>query len=182
MSTATLPHSVTVEEFLLRPLRTDGFQEELIEGEIYLSPNTKPIHSDIAARLFRRLLPLEQKGFTVLGQVACRLSDVSLPNTDVCVFRKEIWETAVATNEYPRQSPALVIEVHSPTNRKLQRKAALYLEGDAEQVWIVYPKEQKVLVLDQEGTREARTGESIEFSGLVISVSEIFPGVTHEQY
>ncbi len=68
------------------------------------------------------------------------------------------------------------MEVASPNQtRKLLKKAALYLEFGAEQVWIAYPHKRVVQVLTGDGNREAREGETVEFHGVVIPVSEIFP-------
>jgi Uma2 family endonuclease len=175
MSTAVQPHGMTVEEFLERPERWDGNHEELIEGEIYVSPNNKPRHSEVVRRIERRLLPLEQQGFVVLGEVACRVTDSSLPNTDAAVVSREHWE-AGGWDNFLRESPALVVEVASPNQmRKLLTKAALYLEHGAEQVWIAYPQKRVVQVLTVDGSREAREGETVEFHSIIIPVSEIFP-------
>lgn len=176
MSTAVLPTHVTVEEFLTRPERQDGFFEELVEGVVYVCPNVKPRHNEIVARLERELLPLEERGFVVRGEVACRLTTESLPNTDASVFSRAIWE-AQNLDEFFQVPPALAIEVHSPSNRQLQRKASLYLEHGAEQVWIVYPKARRIHVLtpDGEGDRDAREDEHVEFHGIRIAVSEILP-------
>ena len=175
MSTAVQPHPITVEEFLERPERWDGNHEELIEGEIYLSPNNKPRHNEVVRRIERRLLPLEEEGFVVLGEVACRVTDSSLPNTDAAVLSRERWE-ATGWDTFLREAPALAVEVASPKQtRKLLLKAALYLEHGAEQVWIAYPEKRVVQVLTADGSREARENEIVEFHGIVIPVSEIFP-------
>jgi Uma2 family endonuclease len=175
MSTAVQPHPMSVEEFLERPERWDGNHEELIEGEIYVSPNNKPRHNEVVRRIERQLLPLEQQGFIVLGEVACRVTDSSLPNTDAAVVSRERWE-ATGWDAFLRESPALVVEVASPNQtRKLLKKAALYLEFGAEQVWIAYPHKRVVQVLTSDGNHEAREGETVEFHGVVIAVSEIFP-------
>ena len=166
---------MSVEEFLERPERWDGNHEELIEGEIYLSPNAKPRHNEVVRRIERRLQPLEAEGFVVLGEVACRVTDSSLPNTDLAVVSRERWETT-GWDSFLRESPALVVEVASPNQtRKLLKKAALYLEHGAEQVWIAYPHTRVVQVLTNDGGREAREAETVEFHGIVIPVSEIFP-------
>jgi len=175
MSTAVQPHQMSVEEFLERPERWDGNHEELIEGEIYVSPNNKPRHNEVVRRIERRLLALEQKGFVVHGEVACRVTDSSLPNTDVAVIREDRW-AATGLDQFLKESPALVVEVASPNQtRKLLKKATLYLEYGAEQVWIAYPQRRVVQVLTTDGNREAREGETVEFHGIVIPVSEIFP-------
>ncbi|MFL6447571.1 MAG: Uma2 family endonuclease [Bryobacteraceae bacterium] len=137
---------MSLEEFLARPQRGDGNHEELIEGEIYVSPDEKPRHAEIVRRIGRSLQPLEDQGFIVLGEVACRVTDSSLPNTDVAVVSPERRE-ATGWDNFLRESPALVVEVASPNqNQKLLRKAPLYLEHGAEQVWIAYPHKRVVRV------------------------------------
>jgi len=166
---------MSVEEFLERPERWDGNHEELVEGEIYVSPNSKPRHNELVSRIERRLLPLEQQGYVVHGEVTCRVTDSSLPNTDVAVIPRDRWE-ATGLDDFLRESPALVVEVASPNqSQKLLRKAALYLEYGAEQVWIAYPLKRVVQVLTIDDNREAREGETVEFHGITIPVSEIFP-------
>jgi len=175
MSTAVQPSPISVDEFLDRPERWDGNHEELIEGEIYSSPNAKPRHNEVVRRIERRLQPLEQQGFVVLGGVACRVTDSSLPNTDIAVVSRDCWE-ATGWDSFLRESPPLVVEVASPNQtRKLLKKAALYLEYGAEQVWIAYPHNRVVQVWSADSSREAREGETVEFHGIVIPVSEIFP-------
>ncbi len=176
INTLTAPSLISIDDFLSRPEREDGFQEELIEGEIVLSPNAKKRHNDVVSRIERKLLPLEDQGFVVRGEVACRLSPKSLPNTDAAVFRKERWDI-VDPDDFICEAPALAIEVVSPgnRNRKLLTKVDLYLEHGAEQVWLIYPKTQTVNVLSNDGgSREARTGETIDFHGFRIAVADLF--------
>ena len=173
MSTAAIPTLLTVEEFLERPERWDGNYEELIEGEIYVSPNVKKRHNDVVDRMMECFRPLRDRGYVVLGEVACRVTSRSLPNTDVAVIRRERWD-AVKDDDFIRESPCLVVEVASPGNRQLRRKACLYLEHGAEQVWVVYPKTRTVLVMTPDSDREARSGESMEFQGLSVAVDAIF--------
>src|SRR5947209_8522323 len=163
---------MSVEEFLEPPERWDGNHEELIEGEIYESPHSKPRHNEVVSRIERRLLPLEQQGYVVHGEVACRVSDSSLPNTDVAVIRRDRWQ-ATGLDDFLRESPALVVDVASPNqSQKLLRKAALYLEYGAEQVWIAYPFKRVVRVMTPDDDYEARQGETVEFHGIVIPVNE----------
>jgi Uma2 family endonuclease len=175
MSTAVQPHPMTVEEFLERPERWDGNHEELIEGEIFISPDNKPRHNVVIDRIQERLQPLKKQGFVVFGEVACRVTDSSLPNTDVAVIRQDRWE-ATGLDNFLRESPALVVEVASPNQtRKLLKKAGLYLESGAEQVWVADPGKKVIQVLTDGGVREARECETVEFHGIIIQVSEIFP-------
>lgn len=144
MSTAVLP--ISIQQFLDRPPRTDGLREELIQGEIVLSPNVKRGHSEIQRRISVLLRPLEQTGYVVLAEFACSFIDQtseSLPNPDLGVVLAEEWN-AVDDDAWLERAPALMVEVASPSNRKLHVKAALYLEHGAEQVWSVFPKTRTV--------------------------------------
>jgi Uma2 family endonuclease len=176
VSAAIIHPRITVDEFLLRPERSDGMQEELIDGEIIVSPNAKKLHTEVAANVYDLLLPLKQHGFTVLGETACRLTNDSLPNTDASVVLRERWQ-AVADDDFLRESPALAIEVHSPKNtkNKLLRKVELYLEHGAEQCWVVYPKQQKVVIYFPDGTsEEKRMGDNVSFYDCVVDVADVF--------
>ena len=172
MSTAVL---LTLEEFLARPEREDSQREELIEGELILSPGAKVSHAEIVERLRERLQPLKEQGFAVSNDFACVLPSSSVPNPDLAAVRRERWDEAVRTDDWLLEAPELVVEVSSPSNRKLHHKAALYIEHGAEQVWVVYPRRRTVSIFTVDGTAEARIGEALEFHGVSVPVAEIFP-------
>jgi Uma2 family endonuclease len=67
-----------------------------------------------------------------------------------------------------------VIEVRSPSYRKVGQKATLYLEHGAEAVWILYPKRRAIVVYDQDGIREIRENEPLDFHGIKVEVAAIF--------
>ena len=175
MGTLTTAVLMTLDEFVARPEREDWQREELIEGELIVSPGPKVGHADITRRLRRRLDVLEEQGFVVSNDFSCILLPHSMPVPDLAVVRQERWQAAIDADTWLEDSPELVIEVSSPSNRRLPRKAALYLEHGAEQVWIVYPKTRTVSVLTSDGSSEARMGEKLEFQGVSIPVGDIFP-------
>ena len=176
MSAAFLHARITVDELLQRPERLDGLNEELIDGEIIVSPNAKKLHTEVSANVYDFLLPLKQHGFTVFGKTACRLGSDSLPNMDASVVLRERWQ-AVPDGDFLRESPALALEVHSPKNMKskLLRKVELYLEVGADQCWVVYPKQQKIVVYFPDCTsEEKRMGDSLSFYDCVLDVADVF--------
>jgi Uma2 family endonuclease len=176
MSTALVAPRMTVEEFLQRPEREDGMREELIDGEIIVSPNAKKLHTEVSSNVYDLLLPLKQQGFAVLGETACRLTEHALPNTDASVVQRERWK-AVPPDDFLRESPALAIEVYSPKNTKpkLLRKVELYLEHGAEQCWVIYPKQRKVVIYFPDGTsEEKRLGDSLSFYDCAFAVADLF--------
>lgn len=122
----------------------------------------------------QKLSPLRERGFYVFGEIACRLKDRSLPNTDVTAVRRERWD-AIDDDDFIREAPAFAVEVASPSNRKMREKALLYLEHGAEQVWIVYPKIRRVLVLKpNEDDDQRREGEFLDFHEVRFAVSDLF--------
>jgi Uma2 family endonuclease len=171
---STVLQRVTLEEFLTRPDRADNQREELIEGEIVLSPEPKPSHAQIVGRLRDALKPLRQQGFVIEGPFSCILTQHSVPGPDLGAVREERWRQAIAQDKYLADAPELVIEVRSPSNRQLGRKASLYMEHGAEAVWVVNPKRRAVLVYDHEEVREIREGEQLQFHGVAVEVAEIF--------
>jgi Uma2 family endonuclease len=166
---------LTLEEFLARPDRDDDQREELIEGELIVSPGATAPHAKIV-RLFRRhLAALEEQGYVLVNDSSCVLPPRSMPVPDLAAVRLERWRHAVKTEDWLTGFPELVIEVSSPSNRRLQRKADVYFDHGAEQVWIVYRKTRTVTVVTTEGSKEARLGEAVEFHGVRVPVASIFP-------
>ncbi len=172
MSTA-VHHHITLEEFIARPDREDDRKEELLEGELIVSPSAKVWHSAIVRRIRERLTPLEPKGYIVANDFACMLGKTSMPAPDLAAVSIERWNQAEDSEGWLDGAPELAVEVASPSNRKLQRKAAIYLEYGAEQVWLVYRKTRTVTVMTPEGTTEARMGEALEFKGVAVPVDSI---------
>jgi Uma2 family endonuclease len=175
MATSTL---LSVQEYLQLEPRQDGLKDELIEGEIVLSPNAKPLHAKVIRSITKLIESLEKFGYHIATDFGCILGEHSLPGPDLALIRTERWR-AVAEDEYLIGSPELVVEVFSPSNRKalMAQKAALYLEYGAEAVWIVYPKTRTVIVHEVDSQTEARCGETVSFQGVVVPVSAIFEGL-----
>jgi Uma2 family endonuclease len=177
MTPAIQPITITLEEFLRRPNREDGQREELIEGELVLSPAPKLLHAHIVGRLEDALTPLKDKGFVLAQNFGVILLPSSLPGPDLGAIREDRAEEAIRLDAYLDGAPELVIEVHSPSNRRLGRKAELYLEHGAEAVWVVYPKRQTIVVYDQDGVREIRENEQATFHGVTVEAAAIFGGL-----
>jgi|SRR5947209_4812733 len=171
-----VPTRITIDEFLKRPQREDEYDEELIDGEVVLFAKPTKGHTEIVSRALVKLSPLQEQGFVVCGNVACRLSEDSLPNADIGVFRRERWDS-VDPEDFVREAPSLAIEVISPRDQlsQLLRKSELYLAHGAEQVWMINPGTRSIEVLEQGGeTWEVRDGDSVESYGIKIQVSDLF--------
>jgi Uma2 family endonuclease len=165
--------SLSLKEFMGRPEREDGQREELIEGELIVSPAAKVWHAAIVRRLRVQLAQLEKAGFVLAYDFACVLGRISMPAPDLAAVSVERWNEAEDNDGWLEGSPELVVEVASPSNRKPKRKAVLYLEHGAQPVWLVYRKTQTVTVMTIEGSTEARMDETLEFHGARIPVASI---------
>lgn len=176
MSTARYiePLYLTLDEFMARPERKDGMREELLEGELIVSPGPKARHADVVRRL-REELDIMRYDYVVVNDFSCVLQPRSMPIPDLALVSRERWEKAVREDTWLEGSPELVIEVMvtSPSNRKLFEKAGVYLAHGAEQVWIVFPKRRTVSVLELDGIREVRGSETLEFHDIHVRVCEI---------
>lgn len=168
---------MTVDEFeRTYEGRLDGFWEELIGGDVYLTPFKRAYETRIQNNVYHALRPLGEQGFTVLMTVACRVTDDSLPNTDACAILSERWK-ATPRDEFFRGSPELVLLIKSPSNtgRKLRKKEILYLDHGAEQVWSIQPESRTVAVKTPEGDeRVIREDGRLEFRSLILPVAGIF--------
>ncbi len=180
MSTAPLSTGLTIEEYLSYQA-PEGWDDELIDGEIVLSPTANRTHTDICARLYDLLKDLlRQTGFVVRQDTSMRLDEEkSMPRPDVFVISRKRWlENPSAL--HPVGSPELAIEVFSPSNRnrKFQRKLELYLQTGSLAVWVVYPKTRTVRVHDATGTRDFTSTEQLQLPAplpsAAIAVTDIF--------
>ncbi len=155
---------VSLAEYL-NYVAPEGFDDELIEGEIILSPSPKVLHEDVCHALLRILDDaLASSEFIARRGMSMALETYeSMPRPDVLVTDRERWAQARENNAYPLGSPQLAIEVFSPGNRPglMQRKVSLYLKAGSLAVWVVYPARQTVMVHDAEGEREYRVGEEL---------------------
>ncbi len=108
---------LSVEEYLELPPREDDQRDELIEGEILLSPSAKPLHAKIVRRLRKLLEPLESRSYELATDFGCILGEYSLSGPDLAAIGRQRWNS-LEQDEYLQGSPELVIEVFSPANRK----------------------------------------------------------------
>ncbi len=132
-----------------------GLRDELIYGEIVMSPQPKPLHQQVA-RNVERLLD------HALGDdskyVARQKSNIkfdkanSMPAPDGFVVLKTDWLNACENDVYLVNPPVLAVEVISLANRRprVEQKISLYIGQGVLQVWVVNPKKETVAVYDSD--------------------------------
>jgi Uma2 family endonuclease len=163
----------------------DGMKDELIAGELVISPSGSPKHALVIKRLVRLLDALvDNTEFEVnsdLSIVVDPSDPASMPRPDVFVMGRRRFLEAARRDVFPEGAPELAIEVVSPSNTKkeLLAKLRLYLRNGSSAVWVVYPRKRTVTVWESEDTSsEYREGEDIILPHPLprreISVSDIF--------
>ena len=134
-----------------------GLKDELIYGAIYLSPQAKPLHQQVAKNVNRMLdEALRDQSFTAQQNTNIRFRDAaSMPAPDVFVIAKEDWQKACQEDDYLSNPPVLVVEVLSPANRskRVEMKVELYLGHGVEEVWLIHPKWRTFEVVNGAGRR-----------------------------
>src|SRR6476469_7360292 len=100
MSTASLPIEMSLEEFQARPRRTDAGREELIEGELVLSPDPKADHAYIVEIIREALRPLLAQGYFIGNNSSCVLPPRSMPSPDLFVVRRDRMMDAVRRRDW----------------------------------------------------------------------------------
>src|ERR1700679_150506 len=130
---------ITIEQYLAFE-SPDGYRDELINGRIIVSPEAKPLHSDVAENLYELLKAACNKKHKVGQRMNLRFPDVdSMPSPDVYVIDRAEWQRARSEEVYPDGSKVLLaVEVISPSNRPgpLGEKVPIYVEQGIE-AWVV---------------------------------------------
>jgi Uma2 family endonuclease len=174
---------VTLADYLKMEF-PEGVRDELIKGEVVISPAAKPNHQLVTMQLLLLLNEAVDKTKFLVNydtSIVVEQSDpASMPRPDVFVMDGARFRTAAAEDRYPEGSPELSIEVVSPSNSKkeLENKINLYLAGGSLAVWIVYPKKRTVVLWEAGGkSSEFREGDALLpslLSNRTIQVADIF--------
>jgi Uma2 family endonuclease len=184
MASLPNPQTVTYEQWLRMPEVTD-FIEEVVDGEILISPPNKWEHALIARNICKALdAQLDAREALVLDTVfglVIRKAPLTSRVPDVAVFLKS---TIIERDGYIHYAPQLVVEVLSPgnTRRERERKLADYASLGVPEMWVVSPEARTVEVLYLENgflrSAQALTQGVLEprqFPGVQIQIAEIWP-------
>ncbi len=134
-----------------------GFRDELINGEIILSPDPKALHQEVAHRICRLL----ERKLKRSGLLARQRTNMQMPQDD------------------SMPSPDVVEVISRPNTKKnVSRKTVLYLKNGASAVWIVYPQKKVVHVTTPESTTIVGIDESLPLGSPLpvssLAVKDIF--------
>jgi|CXWL01.1.fsa_nt_gi Uma2 family endonuclease len=163
----------------------DGKRWEILDGEPYVTPSPNPFHQRASKRLQRLLEAWFESGETPRGEVFNAPLDLLLGDHDIC--QPDLVVVTVpgqVTRRGVEGTPALVVEVLSPTNRPYDRvtKMRRYAANQVPNYWIVDPDLQSVDCYRLVGDRYVDAGSfgpadtlrAVDFPGLALDLAVIW--------
>ena len=179
MSSKTL---LTADELERMP-DDDSVRLELDEGELISMPPVGLEHGDRESNISSILRPFVRKhhlGRVYSGDVGFRLRGDTVRAPDVAFVRQER-VAAVQKGGFGIGAPDLAVEIFSPTDsvRQLMRKVKQYFAAGCHTVWIVYPEQREVNVLEASGADRLLKGDDLLeapelLPGFSVAVAELF--------
>jgi Uma2 family endonuclease len=170
MSTKTL---LTAAELEQMP-DDDSVRTELDEGELITMPPAGWDHGNYEAEIIvilHNFVKRHKLGRVCGSSGGYRLSDDTVREPDVS-FVRSARVGSVKNKGFAKGYPDLAVEIISPSDsiRQLMRKVKQYFAAGTHTVWIVYPDEQEVQVLEATGTDRWLKGDDL------IEAPELLPG------
>jgi Uma2 family endonuclease len=151
---------ITEADFLAWP--ETGSKVELVDGEV-VEVATTIEHGYIAVTLIGLLLAagLRKLGGIFDSGTGFRMTNGNIRLPDVSFMRRERLER-FAWDAIGDGAPDLCVEIISPSERPgaISRKIGEYFESGAEQVWLLWPEDQRVTVY--RSLQNVRTWQSDE--------------------
>lgn len=171
----SVPRPLTVHDY--RELPDAPPYQQLIEGELYLSPSPSWFHQEIVTNLARIFLPFLDKhdmGKIFFAPLDTFLTDLNVYQPDVMFISNE--RKSILKEDGVDGAPDFVVEILSPRTARYDRgaKRDIYGRTGVQEFWIVDPELKTVQVFrfaESADAPVATYGIQQEF------VSPIFPGL-----
>jgi len=130
---------MSLAAFMARP-ESSAWAEELLDGELIVSPTANERHSRISTELALQLgtqFKARRLGRLYGTPLTTVLDEKNAPQPDLSAI--VVGRTNIVQAGYPRGAPDLAIEVLSPSNRRndLVRKKRIYAAHGVREYWIV---------------------------------------------
>lgn len=178
---AEIKPGVRVTEDELMCLPKDGRKWELVDGRLTEVP-TEWEHDIFGVNLILMMGPLTRGlGFMSSGQAGFRMNEGNVRAPDVSYTRKERIPGGKPPRGFGVVAPDLCVEFISPSEKPMDmaRKVREYFDGGAEQVWHIFPEEQRVIVFTSPSeTRTLNADDTLDagdlLPGFSCRVSDLF--------
>lgn len=167
----------TLEEFIDRPVN----QAEWVDGEIVEKDDMTVEHGVVQINLgaaWKAYAQATNQGGAACTDAPCRTTK-QVRRPDVAFITQAMLEQEGKPATMPYSFP-LVAEIASPTDyaEELFSKAQEYLESGSEEVWMVFPENQWVLVLTKNQHLWFTSGEMVRtqvvLPGFSMAVEDLF--------
>lgn len=175
VTTLETPKKVWTEAEL-EALPADGYDHEVVNGELVMSPKNNWLHGDICVRLVVALANFNQRhrlgaifdsstGFW-MENLNCRAPDISF----VCKERLKGLKRREA--KFFQGAPDLAVEVLSPSNtrREVDERLSDYFSSGAQLAWVIDPERELVEIC------HAPTQRRLLGSGGMLDGEQLLPG------
>jgi Uma2 family endonuclease len=168
---------LSLDEWMQNPLK----HTEWVNGELVEKTEVTLKHSKIQGSLYfywRSYKDSSGHGGNVYTDVPCRTNKQGR-SPDVAYLTPELVTQYGDANVLPQSFP-LSAEIVSPTDfaEDVIAKAKEYLESGGEEVWLVFPENQWVIVVTESSKQIFTSGETVStqkvLSGFNISLNELF--------
>ncbi|MEO8678964.1 MAG: Uma2 family endonuclease [Vicinamibacterales bacterium] len=126
---------LTYDDFLLFP--DDGQRHELIDGEHYVTPSPNTRHQDLSVRLILALGNHLAGGRLFHAPYDCVFTDFDVVEPDLLWIADD--QLGIITEKHVRGVPALVVEILSPSTRRVDEriKRNLYDRVGVREYWVI---------------------------------------------
>jgi Uma2 family endonuclease len=164
---------LTADEFQLMP-DEEAVRTELDEGQVIGRPllgfDNACLISEIGYFLYGHVKP-NRLGKIYGTNTGFQLTDDTVRAPDLSFVRASRRDS-IRSKGFAKGAPDLAVEIISPSDsiRQLMRKVKQYFAAGTHTVWIVYPDEQEVQVLEATGTDRWLKGDD------PIEAPELLPG------
>jgi len=170
MSTAVETSAREWTEASIEAIPDDGFNHEIVNGELVMSPKNNFEHENLCARLFVALSDFNRhhKLGVVLGSSAgfwmqnrnCRAPDVSF------ISRERIQQAGFRpdTRRFFPGAPDLAVEVVSASNSAAELTARLrdFFSSGTRLAWLIQPEDRSVEICHAPDRRNRISGGSLD--------------------
>jgi Uma2 family endonuclease len=136
----------------LQALPEDGFNHELVDGEIVMSPKNDSYHGDICSRLLASLLAFAETsrlGAVWDSNTGFRMNNLNVRAPDISFIsraRLKAQGFRRSTRRFFPGAPDLAVEVLSPNNtrKEIDERLKDFFSSGARLAWIIDPDAQRV--------------------------------------
>jgi Uma2 family endonuclease len=164
---------LTYDDLLAFP--DDHLRREIIDGELFVTAAPNLRHQHAVVVLSARFLAYveERRGEVFPAPTDVFFAEDTVVEPDVVVVRADHLDRL--EERFVRSAPDLVVEVSSPTTRRLDliRKRALYEREAVPEYWFVDLEDDRI---DVHRLREGRYGEPDSHARGETVTSEVLPG------